>query len=286
MGRMTAWLAELESVELLPHALAYARRGWAVLPLWWCIDAEVCACPEGAQCGRGPGKHPLTKHGVKDASKDIEQIRAWWSSWPFANIGIATGEPSGILVLDVDGAAGARSMSDLLAQYGRPETYIAAVTGGGGRHVFWRHVPGIANRVRFAAGLDARGTGGYIVAPPSLHSSGSRYAWHKDGHPAKAKLANAPGWGIALMREPVRVRRPFDSSRPKPRINIEQLPAISEGNRNRRLFELASRMRWEGRSDAAIHEALQYINRTKCRPPLNDREISKIAGSACRYQVG
>ncbi len=83
---------------LLRAALSYADRGLRVFPIFE-VDAEGrCAC--GKDCGRDAGKHPRTPHGFKDATTDTAQITAWWSRWPKANIGIATGD--GIAVVDVD----------------------------------------------------------------------------------------------------------------------------------------------------------------------------------------
>jgi hypothetical protein len=83
----------------LDYALRCAARGWAVFPLHWVEDGN-CSCPK-LQCPKA-GKHPLTKHGVTEATTDKAQIRAWWQQHPEANIGIATGAQSGLIVLDVD----------------------------------------------------------------------------------------------------------------------------------------------------------------------------------------
>lgn len=82
----------------LAAALDYARRGLRVFPVFEIEDDGRCAC--GRDCGRDAGKHPRTRHGFKDATTNSVQITAWWSRWPNANIGVATGE--GIVVLDVD----------------------------------------------------------------------------------------------------------------------------------------------------------------------------------------
>jgi hypothetical protein len=71
------------------HALEYADHGWPVLPLWWPLGGHVCAC-ERADCAK-PGKHPLSRHGLHDASTDPAVIRRWWTRWPEANVGIRTG---------------------------------------------------------------------------------------------------------------------------------------------------------------------------------------------------
>ena len=89
------------------QALRFARRGWRVLPLHTASDGK-CSCAAGQSC-KHPGKHPRTRNGVKDATTDRTIIKAWWKRWPDANIGIATGQTSGIFVLDVDGDVGKAS---------------------------------------------------------------------------------------------------------------------------------------------------------------------------------
>ncbi len=151
-------------------ALAYARRGWPVFPIWP-IRNRRCAC--GTGCGRDAGKHPigrLAPHGVHDATTESMIITRWWADTPDANIGIATGAVSGIIVLDVDGEDGEASLAALEREHGSlPETPTALT--GKGRHLYFAH-PGVPvpNRTRVAPGLDVRGDGGYVVAPPSTHA--------------------------------------------------------------------------------------------------------------------
>jgi hypothetical protein len=87
----------------LAAALAYAARGWHVLPVHWIVD-ERCSCGD-ADC-KSPGKHPLTKRRLLDATTDEATIRNWWNKWSFANVAIRTGEVSQILVVDMDGENG------------------------------------------------------------------------------------------------------------------------------------------------------------------------------------
>jgi putative DNA primase/helicase len=82
------------------RALKYASRGLRVVAMQPVKDG-CCGCSKGKACDR-PGKHPMTPHGVKDATTDRNQIKSWWTESPDANIGIATGSEAGILVLDID----------------------------------------------------------------------------------------------------------------------------------------------------------------------------------------
>ena len=132
--------------QLLPSALWYASVGLAVFPL---------------QAG---SKVPLRgSRGCKDASTDPDQIRQWWQSWPQANIGLATG---GLVdVIDIDGPVGVASWARLDEL---PEALGTVSTPRpGGSHLYVAAVPGLRNRTKIAPGIDFRGAGGYVVAPPS-----------------------------------------------------------------------------------------------------------------------
>ena len=133
-GRMSAD-GHLEALR--ESALHYARQGWPVLPLH-SIRAGRCSC--GRDCGRAAGKHPRTQHGSNDASVDEAVIRAWWARWPDANIGVATGSTSGLLVLDVDPAHGGdESFEALVARHGSLSPTPTSLTGGRGRHLLFAH---------------------------------------------------------------------------------------------------------------------------------------------------
>jgi hypothetical protein len=197
--------------ELLDAATCYAARGWAVFPVHG-IFRRRCTCGR-SDCG-SPGKHPLVRHGLYEATTDEGTIRGWWRQWRRANVGIATGSPSGIVVVDVDIPEGTDSL-DLLEREaeGLPDT-LSARTGSGGKHlVFHRPARRLGNSAgrlhgfpKDLPGVDLRGEGGYIVAPPSLHASGGSYEWVAP----RADLAPLPEW----IREPPRCSSTDFVSRP------------------------------------------------------------------------
>jgi hypothetical protein len=161
----------------LEYALSYARRGWRVHPLHTPQAADGCSC--GKPGCHSIGKHPWTRSGVRDATNDEATIRQWWGEHPDANIGLATGEASGVVVVDLDGPAGIDAFQSLSGDHGGEigEPLIAA-TGGGGQHLFYAHEPGLRNRSKIdGKPIDLRADGGYVAAPPSLHRSGKRYEW-------------------------------------------------------------------------------------------------------------
>ena len=176
-------------------ALGYASRGIPVLPLHYPLphhgDLQPVAGDQqpavraGCSC-RGPGcgqvgKHPLgslVPHGIKDATTNRARVLAWWTRYPQANIGLATGHRFD--VLDVDGPAGAQAIRTLAAEHGLQSAGPLVRTGGGGWH-FYLAPTGLGNaRPAGLAHVDWRGRGGYVVAPPSRHASGHPYQWAPD----------------------------------------------------------------------------------------------------------
>lgn len=193
---------------MLEHALDYARRGYAVLPLHT-TDGRACSCGQ-VDC-KSPGKHPRTRAGVSEASSDPTQVREWWQRWHDAGIGIATGAPSGIWVLDVDtkgppdGITGIEAFDELVRRH-HLHPWRQVRTGSGGLHLYYRTCDRpVRNRQHLRidghdgprTGLDVRGTGGYVVAPPTLHHSGRRYAWRADD--AAADDRPAPEWLLDIV---------------------------------------------------------------------------------------
>lgn len=152
------------------RALVYVRRGIPVFP-----------CEPG-------GKRPLTADGFLEATIDEARIRRWWGRWPQANVAIPTGERSGLLVLDVDAGGGTDSLALLELSRGQSPKTAWSQTGEGGQHLYFRYpsrqelqegglyMQGIRNsQGLLGVGLDVRGEGGYVVAPPS--STLRAYRW-------------------------------------------------------------------------------------------------------------
>jgi hypothetical protein len=166
----------------LTAALAFARHGIPVLPVHTPGRSGVCSCERGARCER-PGKHPRLRHGLTEASTDPGQLTAWWVRWPRANVGLRTGVVMD--VADVDSAEGWHGLRHLAG--GDLPRGPQVRTGGGGRHLWFRPT-GFGNRVRLLPGLDWRGAGGYVLAPPSRHATGGHYHWLRrpGGPPAPA----------------------------------------------------------------------------------------------------
>jgi putative DNA primase/helicase len=119
-------------------ALWYAKNGIPVFPLHWPKNG-------GCSCGKGdchsPGKHPLTPRGFKDATTNKARVSEWWDTYQSANIGLPTGAVSGFLVVDCDPRNGGPSeRGELVQQFGLIPDTAEVITGGGGRHFFFRFV--------------------------------------------------------------------------------------------------------------------------------------------------
>ena len=81
------------------QALEFAKLGWPVIPLHSSKNGQ-CSC-NNKDC-LSPAKHPMTTKGSKEASTSPMTICEWWHQWPHANIGLATGSSSGLVVVDID----------------------------------------------------------------------------------------------------------------------------------------------------------------------------------------
>ena len=167
---------------MIRTAMALAQKGMAVFPC------------------RPQDKRPATANGLKDATTDLDIIRQWWRQEPQFNLAIATGAVSGIFVVDVDGLDAEVELRRLEAEYGGLPSTVEAITARG-RHVYFRspEVPVRNSASKIAPGIDVRGDGGYVLAPPSIHPSGRRYEWSVD---CATALAEAPVWLIDKISVP------------------------------------------------------------------------------------
>lgn len=262
-------------------AIDYAGRGWPVFPVYPLIASGRCACGTLA-CG-SPGKHPLgtlVPNGLRDATTDAATIRQWWAISPSAHVAIRTGAVSGIVALDVDADTGGwESAARLEAQHGDWPITPTVSTGGGGAHVYFSHPGGVVpnSARRIAPGIDVRGDGGYVIAPPSGHVSGTAYRWATDMSPDNVPLAVVPAWLPVTLMLPAATGQTRGA-----RLVAEDV--LAEGGRNDRLMRLGALLRRDGLSTEEIAAALHSVNAARCRPPLDRAEVEKIAASVSRYQ--
>lgn len=260
----------------LAAALSYAARGWPVFPVHSIRERGTqCTCGR-RDCG-SPGKHPRTENGLKDATTDERTIRGWWQRWPDAGVAIATGR--GLVVVDIDvHKGGDDSYVDARRALGDVPDTVEVITGSGGRHIYLAAPEGVAVRCsagQLGPGLDVRGDGGYVVAPPSLHASGRRYQWELSGDPDDVAVAPMPEGWLARLTAPQRGRALGTAAE-----------VFGEGQRNVGLFSLARSLRAKGLDEEEVEAALQVANARRCAPPLDTREVESIARSACSVPAG
>lgn len=250
------------SNKLHQAARGYAKRGMAVFPL----------SPRSKMPLRG-------SRGVHDASTDLALIDRWWGEYPEANVAVACGQISNIFVLDIDGGGGEASLAALEAKHGDlPET-VEAITGKG-RHCYFRcgeHGPIGNSASRIGTGIDIRGDGGYVVAPPSVHPSGRVYAWSVD---SASVMAQAPDWLLTLLAEPDTPARTLSAEWHELAATI-----VEEGCRNQTLTRLCGhllRHRVNPRLTLALVHAFNVAN---CRPPLLAPEVEAVFNSIGRAEA-
>jgi putative DNA primase/helicase len=208
--------------DLLEAALAFAARGWPVFP---CVN-----------------KRPATPRGFHDATTNAATIARWWGARAY-NIGIACGPASALCVLDIDGPD---------AELGGELPPTLEASTGRGRHLYFADRDGLPTSAgRIAPGVDARGAGGYVIGPPSLHPSGARYAWRNDLAPEPVpdwlrRLAHRPPSiserASAGIRPPVTGPAPADSGaygKAALAAEVAELARCQRGQRNARLNRAA-----------------------------------------------
>lgn len=274
------------STSTLDHALVYAGLGFAVFPCHSVTDEGKCTCGR-ADCS-SPGKHPMTSNGFQQATTNVDQIAEWFGGEAAPNIGIATGAVSNLYVIDIDIAKGG-SFEELKAGIPPYVFETPQIKTGGGMHIYYRHHAGLRNTAgRLGKGIDTRGDGGYVIAPPSRHISGEVYdflnaytepielpeIWiRKLQQPASATNGNGAATQPAFSSENPFIVPPPSSSH----LIVPQ--SIDHGSRNNTLTQVAGSLRRIGLSEAAIANALRVENQRICQPPLPDNEIFQIARS-------
>ncbi|MGQ9731098.1 MAG: bifunctional DNA primase/polymerase [Candidatus Zipacnadales bacterium] len=250
--------------QLLQAAFTYAAYGWKVFPL--------------AERGKTPRQG---SHGHLEATTDDQQILQWWGQGVAWNIGIATGQDSRLVVLDIDRRhRGDKKLRELEARYGRLPHTVQVQTAGGW-HLYFAH-PGGQLRCTLGvdwAGVDIKADGGYIVAPPSTHPEGSLYKWTCS--PEKTAVAELPGaWKKLLTKAPSPATCPASPTTPT------EAPPLRPGQRHTALTSLAGRLVKAGLTGRKpLEAALQSFNAERCDPPLPVEEVNAIARSAANWEA-
>lgn len=247
--------------QVLNDALFYLDLGWSVIPV------------------KPGGKQPLIPWRFFESHHARRnEVRDWFTTRPDANIGVVTGKISGLVVLDIDSDhGGISSLRELERSHGTLPATVEAITGGGGLHLYFTHPGGtIRNTVGMAPGVDLRGDGGFVVAPPSMHASGRHYVWRPGHAPRETLPAALPIWLSGGNENSIKRGHSIEHWRSLVR------DGVAEGERNNTVASLAGRLLWHGVDPSMLLELLLCWNRVRCRPPLPDEEVARTVESIVR----
>lgn len=241
----------------LDYALRYVELDWPVLPCY----------PQA--------KRPMTAKGYLDASLDVEQVKAWWTATPDANVAIAI--PEGVVIVDVDDPEALERLRHSDREL--PATITSETARGA--HYWYRHTtgPDVAAAIQLD-GVDLKCRGGYVLVPPSIHPSGEPYRWRVP--PSPNNLADAPDW----LEEELRKERGTVLSEGALGVSAgEVLAGVTQGERNQTLFRYACQLR---RRNLGLEEAQVLVSHAAahCIPPLPPAEVAQLLRSAWRYEPG
>ena len=259
-----------EEKTIYQTACEYAEQGLRILPC-------------------GADKLPRIKGWPDLATTDRDQIRKWWAKWRGANVGIATGEGSGVLVVDVDIKGGGNGFVELEAFLGYPVEDLEAPryrTPSGGAQLWFKYPTGndrgIATKAHIGGlSIDTRANGGLCLAPPSATADG-RYEWIVEPEEFD-NLPECPGDLLDLLREPGRAKsggngKVISDIADAEGHTLETHPGAGSGLRNGLLVVLVGK--WLSNNPGASWEQLEPLVvgwNNRCRPPKPDEQALKPA---------
>ena len=258
---------------MLDQALYYASIGLSVIPVHGIIDG-VCTCGK-ATCSK-PGKHPRIKWRVAhDKALTEAELKALWERLPKSNVGIVTGSISGIAVIDVDGQEGVESLKEIGLDIPEMPRTPTSMTGGGGYHLIYKMPKdsSLKNVVGLLKNVDIRAEGGMIIAPPSLHISGAKYAW-VDGRSFEDIQPVDFDFSILVQEKKAKKTK----KRSKSNWFEAYLNGVSDGERNASATRLAGRYFALGMTKVEVQFMLSAWNILNS-PPSEPQEISRIVES-------
>jgi hypothetical protein len=226
-------------------------------------------------------KVPATICGFKDASRDPAKISAMWANRLDANLGIACGAFSdGLLVLDVDGPEGENSLLEFERENG-PLPKTPQVLTGKGRQFYFRANHSFQSKVGIAPGIDIRATGGYVIAPPSIHPNGKPYLWAGGSDIQEVERSEAPVWLVNLCKKNDKLK----SNQNEVFWRSLSTNLITEGSRNSSLAKIAGHLLRRNVNVALAMELLKAFNRSHFSPPLPLQELIQVANSVAGLEL-
>lgn len=273
---------------MLDWALEYLAAGLPIFPICTPLmgahqhrrNGKMIDCPPDKR-----GKTPLVRwRDYQDGLPTEDEVRSWWRRHPNANIGMATGKLSGVIVLDCDSG----EARQLCMSMGGLDRTPAVWTGTPGGCHFWLRHPGVdlPNFVRDIPGTDFRGDGGYVLLPPSRHWKGANYRWVENSR--GLDRAAPPDWLLQLFEDKARAAPGTSGEWSGEPINVDEilLRGFEQGNRDNGLFKLACRFRHDDEAQARA-EAMIRIAARNCTPPFDEDEaVEKVRYVYVKYEAG
>lgn len=270
--------------------------GFSVVPLWGIDDNGNCFCSAKGKCSSA-GKHPMKNREF--LISNAKEAEVFFSQHPEANIGIATGKESGIIVIDEDSYK--ENKGEL--KFDLPKT-LRQSTGGGGRHFYFKYPKDVVikNSVSsIANAIDVRADGGFVVAAPSKHKSGKQYEMNCE-FPEVAEApeslvrhilekqqtslnATVKEFGVEAV-EKFGLTAVRHESNDRKRSEMTYDAEIPEGKRNETLFKQACKLQGDGFGDDAVRAAIHEQNAEFCKPMLKYEEVENLVESALKYEKG
>ena len=267
--------------KILKAALEYEKMGYSVIPV-------------------KKNKKPFVKwERYQTERADPDQIQKWWEKWPSANIGLVTGEISGIDVVDCDSEQGQDAVNEFLS-----DSFITPMSKTPrGWHFFFKHKKGLSNGVRVLKDTDLRTSGGYVVVPPSKNGDGESYTWMQDLSISDVLPAPMPDMlfeilqsdamrpGFSLNKQHSFIESQQKSTNPEKKNKVNKVNKsqqsqhfFKKGLRDESLFHLANCLVKGGMSGENIRNYLLFFA-SNCKPPFPEKEaIAKIESALKRQE--
>jgi len=264
--------------SIIDDAKALVRAGLSVVAVHGINDDGTCTCGD-ENCDR-PGKHPRGRWRERCSVAATEEIiEAELRRHPDSNLGVVTGEVSGVIVLDIDSEEGKEALSEALGlKDGELPLAPTVRTGGGGWHVYvrWPKDATMAPRtgVRVLPGVDIRAEGAFVVVPPSRHASGSRYEWLPGRSVFDVEL---PEIDLSVFQRR-RGRHGTQDDAALSWYDSALVHGTPTGKRNQTAARLAGRYFGLGLSRTEAETLLSAWNE-KCQPPLERDELTTVIES-------
>lgn len=259
--------------ELGRAAVWYCEHGFGIIPI------------------QPRGKRPLTANGLNDWFNDPEDARKLWTQRPDLNIAIVCGSASNnLVVLDFDedddkDVHGFDTLAEWEDESGELPSTATAITGRGGMHYLYRAEKPYHPSVNRDLGVDVRGEGSYIVAPPSVHPNGRPYEWNKGDAPWERNIA-AVDANVDAFIDHIQRNGGVGQEEGVQGERFQLPQRIKYGERNDVLYSYGCSLRCRGYADDAIDAMLRQANERNCVKPVDDSELAGIVKQVCKKGPG